>query len=196
MTSVTTDKHINFVLENYADISAIEEMLVHARNNLSGIIEKLVQRCIRELEEEFATNNVVIDDAMDWYSETQYNPEKGVGLYFGCEGNFGYMLDGGDPDDAPYLYLLVDTTGVKKRERKENIDREFAKISRPKFKAKLRKEGIVVESKDYDEPYLLSYPLYREINFNTIMDKEKLVKAVKKAILNFTNIVMRNYPSK
>lgn len=196
MTSITNDKHIKFVLENYADISALDEMMEHAQSKVPDILKKLVHKCINELDQELDNLDMIIDEDKDWYSSSLYDPDKEIGLFFGCGGDFDYMFFGDDPDGAPYLYLFVETEGVKKRERKAYIDKEFAKIANQKIKAKFRKAGIVAQKKDYDEPYLLTYPLYQEINIETIKDKEKLTKDVKKAVLDFTNVVLKMYSEK
>ena len=185
MNSITNDKHINFVLENFTNISALDEMVTHAKSKVPDILEKLVHKCIEELGQELDDLNMIIDGDY-WYNSALYDTDKESGLFFGCEGGYDYLFDGADQDDAPYLYFAVEIEGVKKRERKAYIDEKFSKIENQKLKSQLRKVGIVAKKKDYDDPELLVYPLYREINLTTIMDKERLVKSVKKAILKFT----------
>ena len=195
MNSITTDKHVQFVLENYADISSLDELVMHAKSKVPGILEKLVHKCIDELEEQLQELGMEIDSSKDWYNPDMYDSNKGTGLYFGCAGNFDYMFDGDDPDNAPYLYLRIATDGIKTKKGKiKYVDEQFAKISDKKIRAKFKKSRIAIEEIDYDDSYMLSYSLFREINLQTIMDKENLVKAVKKAILSFTNVVMRSYP--
>jgi hypothetical protein len=131
----------------------------------------------------------------NWYNPDMYDSNKGTGLYFSCEGSFDYMFTGEDPDDAPSLYFHIATDGIKtKKGKSKYVDEQFAKISDKKIRAKFKNSHIAIEEIDYDDSYMLSYPLFREINLQTIMDKENLVKAVKKAILSFTNVVIRSYP--
>ncbi len=175
------------MLENFTNISALGELVAHAKSKVPDILEKLVHKSIEELGQELDDLNMIIDDDY-WYNSALFDRDKDSGLFFGCVGGYDYLFDGADQDDAPYLYLFVETEGIKKRERKAYIDKKFSKIENQKLKAKLRKVGIIAKKKDYDDPELLVYPLYREINLTTIMDKEKLIKSVKKAILNFTKI--------
>lgn len=189
MNAITNDKHIKFVLENYDDISAIDELLTHAKSKLPDILQKLVHKCIDELEEELNELGMKVDSDMNWYNPSLYDEARGIGLYFGFAGDSNYLFDGEDPDGAPFLYLKVETYGIKtKKAKKKCIDEHFAKISDKKLRLQLKKKEIVVEEMHYDDPELLTYPLYREINLRTVIEKEKLIKKVKRAILTFTKI--------
>lgn len=41
-------------------------------------------------------------------------------------------------------------------------------------------------SVDYDDPYLIKYSLHREINMETLSDREKMKEVVQKTVKTFT----------
>lgn len=193
MKSITSDKHINFVLENYSDIRALNELLTHSRAKVPNIVENLVKKCIRELTFELEDIGLEVDSEMDWSHPDMYD-DKGNCMFFGVEGDFGYMLSSDEPDadDSPYLYFYIHIERMTKKNSKAFIDKEFEKLS-GKVRSGLRKAGITISEKDYETPYLLKYPLYREINFESVMNKELFVKAVQDSVLDFTKRVLKIY---
>lgn len=184
--NITKDKYIDFFIENFADIQALIEISNYSKSNLPSILDKEMHSYIPDTD---FNNNIdfqFADDTVYWFDSEYHNIEQDKGPFFGYSSQWKSLFDGNDPGDASFLYLCVGTGHIKQKyKQKEYIDTIVKTLK--KKSNELRKGKInFVNDIDYDDPYILKYPLHREFNMVTLQDREKLKKTVQRVITNFT----------
>ena len=197
------DKYVSFVIENYEDIKALFEIYDHAEEKFFSLLKSEVKGYIYDVINQMEDVLYEDDDGEGWpwwYSPKVLDYEADTGLYAGW-----YQVNkktasfpSGNPEDASYLYIAVSATRYKKKsDKKEYIDKWVGIINKNSKKIKEKGCKIVIPV-DYEDPYLVKYPLHREINMTTLANKERFEKLVKKAVRNFTELylsIVRNLKS-
>ena len=183
---ITKDKYIDFFIENFSDIQSLIEISNHAKSNLPSILDKEMHSYLSDTD---FNNNIEVkfeDGEVWWFDSEHYSIEQDKGASFGYESQWESLFDGNDPGDASFLYLYVNTGNIKQKyKQKEYID-SIIEILRQKSN-ELRKAKInFVNDIDYDDPYILKYPLHREVNMVALKDREKLKKMIQRVIKSFT----------
>ena len=183
--SLYTDKYISFIIDNYQDIEALIEIYNHAKANIPSLIDREMKRFIEGIE--FDNVDVHYDDGNLWWCDPEkYDLDLGKGPYIGYESRWDSLFSGNDPEDASYLYLYVDVGNLKqKAKKKEYIDKWVEVLKKEANKLKRQKYNIMT-SVDYDDPYLVKYSLHREINMETLSDRDKFKEVIQKTVKTFT----------
>ena len=184
--SISKDKYIAFFIDNYSDIEALHEISDHAKSNIPSLLDREMKNYIREID--FDNVEVRFDDGTVWWCDPElYDLEQEKGPYFGYESKWDSLFSGNDPEDASYLYLYIDIGNLKqKTKKKEYIDQWVTVLKKESNKLKKLKINFVA-SVDYDDPYILKYPLHREVNMVNIADRAKFKKVVQETIKIFTS---------
>ena len=183
--SLYKDKYISFIINNYQDIEALLEIYNHAKANIPSLIDREMKRFIEGIE--FENVDVHYEDGTLWWCDPEkYDLDQGKGPYIGYESRWDSLFSGNDPKDASFLYLCVDVGNLKqKTKKKEYIDQWIEVLKKESNKLKRQKCNIM-SSVDYDDPYLVTYSLHREINMATLSDREKMKEVVQKTVKTFT----------
>ena len=185
--TITKDKYINFFIENFSDIQALIEISNHSKSNLPSLLDKEMHIYLSDID--FPDNiDIKFEDGEVWWLDTEhYNIEQEKGPYFGYESQWESLLNGNDPGDASFLYLYVDTGKIKQKyKQKEYIDSIIKTLK--KRTSELKKTKInFINDVDYDDPYILKYPLHREFNMTTLKDRKELKLMVQSVVKRFTS---------
>ncbi len=179
------DKYISFIINNYRDIEALLEIYNHAKANIPSLIDREMKSCIEEIE--FENVDVYDEEGFIWWCDPRiYNVEQDKGPYFSYEPRWNSLFTGNDPEDASFLYLYIDVGNLKQKyKKKEYIDKWIDQIKKKANKLKKQRCNII-NPVDYEDAYLLKYSLQREINMESLSNREKFRETLQKVIKNFT----------
>jgi len=195
------DKYLEFLIKNYSDIRAFQEVVDIASKKLPEWVDNQVADAVLELRHTFFRQQKLevetFQGAPWWYDSRVYS--KGEGTDEKHKGWF-FMIDGGgwktlfqrDSEDPPFLYLSVATDGIGRRVDKNRYVDRWASLLRPRAN-KLRRDGIDVvdvEEVDYNEPYLAWYFFYREVSMDILSKPGELHRRIQNAVKKFTMAVL------
>ena len=168
-------------------LSAIIEISNHAKSNLPSLLDKEMHNYLADID--FGNNiDIHFEDGEVWWCNNQiYDSEKDQGSSFGYESQWHSLFDGNDPGDASYLYMYINVGNIKQKYKQKEYIESIVKILKQKS-TMLRKSKInFINDIDYDDPYILTYPLHREFNMVTLKDRDKLRKTVQLIVKSFTS---------
>jgi hypothetical protein len=202
MDTITNNKYVKFVIENYEDIKAMQEIYEYAQENLPKLVNDEIVDTIIELEESYFKETgleVERDVGGVWWSAPErYDTSEEKGVFFGFESNIitgitWSNLCKGVPDDTAYLFVYVHTGNIKGMTNKQEYIDQWRELLKAK-RRELRKKGILPwfddDEFDYTDPYILYYPLYKEVNMNTIANRENFRRGVQDAVKLFISTVL------
>ena len=186
--SLYKDKYISFVINNYQDIKALFEIYDHAKTNIPSLIDREMNSYIEEIKFEF--ENVYCDGDGEghlWWCDPEiYDLEQEKGPFISYKPRWSSLFSGNDPEDASFLYVYVDVGNLKQKSKKKEYIDKWIDVFRKESKKLKKQQCNIVYPVDYDDPYLVKYPLHREVNMATLADREKLKESVQKTIRTFT----------
>lgn len=125
------DKYLNFLIKNYSDIRAFEEVVGVAKKKLPEWVDAEVVDAILELRSSFFEQHELKVEKHKygpwWYDPGVYSkgePERHTGWYFMFGTGSGWeSLFSNDRSHAPDIHLSVATDGISSRaERKKYVD--------------------------------------------------------------------------
>lgn len=186
-----------FVIENYSDIKALEDIVTYTQERLPRLVNNEVASAILELESTYFADQgcqVERDPGKEiWWGHPQiYNLAANQGLFFEFAHDVTWLnLWEGNPDNAPYLFLYANTHEGTKKSRIYYVD-QWVKVLKAK-KHELREKGIILQSEvglDYDDPLLASYPLHQEINMTTLTNLQGFRQQIQAAVKTFTSTLL------
>ena len=186
--SLYKDKYISFIIDNYQDIEALLEIYEHAKRNIPSLIDREMNRYIEDIKFEF--ENVHCDDDGEghlWCCDPEiYDVKQEKGPYISYESRWDSLFSGNDPEDASFLYVYVDVGNLRQKSKKKEYIDKWTDVFKKESKRLKKQQCNIVCPVDYDDPYLVKYPLHREVNMAALADREKLKENVQKAIRTFT----------
>jgi hypothetical protein len=199
MTAITNDKYMQFVIDHYTEIQALNELVQYTEERLPHIIRDEIIEAILELEDSyFHEQGLKVDHDKShwevwWYDPTIYSWATGTGPYFGFW--YRYLnwdhLETTDREEAADFYLFIDTTGVKKTQN-IYVDQWIGLLQTNE--TKLRKTDLLLgyraEGFDHTDPYLITYPLYKELKIEAIKDRENFRYQIQEAVKTFTSAIL------
>lgn len=184
--TISKDKYIDFYINHYSEIVALKEIIARAEGSIPNLLDTEMKNCFSEI----GFDDIVIrpdSHGKVWYDPELYDPKEDKGPYFGYEAGWNSLFVGNDPSAASYLYLYIGIGNLKQNTKKrEYIDRWIKLLHRESSKLKINQKINIVTPVDYSDPYLLRYPLHREVNMENIADGEKLKKLIQATIREFT----------
>jgi hypothetical protein len=188
---ISNDKYISFFIENFNDIESLNEIAEQAKSKIPVLLDQEIKNYISEIGDMTSNVDVHIDKKEIWWCDPGlYDSEQGKGPFFGYESHWGSLFSGNDPADASYLYMCVDIGDIKQiPKKKEYIDNWINKLKAAS--SRLKQSNIIsVMPVDYQYPYILKYPLHREVNMVSIANREKLKISIQAAIKSFTSTTL------
>jgi len=187
---VWEDMFVEFYINNYNNINSLKEIIVIVEAQLPSLLDKEIDNALNEIDFEPEIQRELIGDEFCWFDPNLYESDEDKGVYCGISSSWKSIFEGNDPADASYLYLYVGTGELKQQsKRKEMVTPPANQIKKERSRF-LQKKIIVVNPIDYDDPYLLKYPLHREVNMEALGNRENMNKALQRAIKNFTDVTL------
>ncbi|WP_300463664.1 hypothetical protein [Desulfobacula sp.] len=179
----TTDKHLNFIIDNIDDIEALNEIYKRAQIKIPEIVNNLVTKSILELQHPFQKDhNLVIEtdgDCVYWYDDRSYDIDKDVGLYFQYDFIDWEDLTDKSVDVYPAFNLYLEPKGKNRKEKMA----DFQKCM-----------GIFKKEEEYkDEITVLNYSLRHIINIGKLKNSEDFKANIQKTCINFTDDILPRY---
>jgi len=188
----TKDNWLNFVIDHYKDIEAINEIYGMAQKKLPEQVNLAITNSILELGKSFfSLEDIECETDKDgtfWYDTNLYNKKEEVGPYFGFENSveWGNLLPEGNRNSAR-LVASYNPSG-KKKAGKKDLDKWITKFG--KHKSSLIKKQIMIKPDDEDPEYLAAYYLHNEVNIEVLKTQGELRKRVQKAVKEFTSAIL------
>lgn len=200
MSTITTDKYIQFVIENYSDIQALQEIIQHAEDRLPSLVNHEVEAAILELTDSYFSGQglelQITNDEPEiwWYAPSMYDINKLEGLYFGFEYSIEWSnIIQGLPEDYATLYLYVDVPDSKSEKARQEYIRRWITTLRAS-EAKLRKSGLILwynqPNFDWTYPYLVGCSLQKEISIAALADRESFYTGIQTVVKTFTSTLL------
>ena len=191
------DSYTSFVVKNYENILALNQLVDHAKTTLPDIIDKMIQDAIIGIDDKiFAKSTFYLESKNDdfWWTDLRlYNIHKYTGAYISYSENFKKLFESIslDPDDSLYLYLGVDTESLSTKPAKNKYIDQYKKvINKLENKKRLNKAMVIVnEYADHKDDELLKFMLNKEINIKTILNENQFNKNLQEAVCKFTSLV-------
>ncbi len=208
MSSIASnDKYMQFVIDHYDEIKGLNDLVEYTQKKLPPLISREIIQAIFELEGKFEEQGVLVDEEKAqqeiwWYDPNLYDKKTGTGPFFGFWYNLNWSsINVDDPEEADDLFLYIEADSIKgNKARYEYIDQWIALMKMHELK--LRKSNFLLwykdKSFDYDEPYLVSYPLHKVIRLEEMADTEKFRRQIQEAAKLFTSTllsILREYKS-
>lgn len=197
MKTITGDKYLDFVIEHYDDIKALNELWDRAEKKLPDWVNKELDNIIDSLEYGYMdkmglkTGFIEEDDECIWFDpkicDIDFDEGTILGPYFGCtlDSDWQSLVD---PEKAIMIYVYCKTDGLKKQESQKLLKKW--KMHFKKYERKLSKKEIILEPDETDEYYLLGYYLRKELNISILRNPGVFRKAIQKAVKDFTSAVL------
>lgn len=200
MASITDNKYMQFVINHYPEIKSLNDLVEYTRKNLPPLVSRELVQAILDLEYDYFRENGLYvaneksQQAVWWCDQKIYDMEAHIGPFFGFQYDLDWFdIEARDPEDAIDLYLYVATEGIKSTKAKYAYIDQWIEILRAN-EMKLRRSGLILwykdQSLDYSDPYLVSYPLYKEMRLETISEKENLRQQFQEAVKTFTTTIL------
>lgn len=200
MSSIAgNDKYIQFVIDHYDEIKGLNDILEYTRKKLPPLVSREIVEAIFELEDKFREQGVLVDEEKAdqeiwWHDPNLYDMKTTTGPFFG----FWYNLDWSsinvnDPEETNNLFLYVEADSIKdNKARYEYIDQWITLLKIHELK--LRKSNFLLWYKDknfdYDEPYLVGYPLHKVIRLEKMAATENFRLQIQEAAKVFTSTLL------
>ncbi len=194
------DKYLDFLIQNYKSIKAFEEIVRYAKNLLASYVDREATEAIKDLKYRyFERNGLKVDEdngIIFWYdpdfTEWDQDLKKGKGPVIQYESeqvDIWKWIESEDQDEAPYLYCLVDVSGIKKIKNKNLYNHEWAQLLNRDAKI-LSKKGISIQEEISWGNLLAYWILDKEITMEKLADREQFRKAIQRAVRNFTDALL------
>jgi hypothetical protein len=187
MNTITNDKYVNFLIENYDDITALNEIVEKAKEKLKEIIDNKFKNTLKDLEQISFDMFVNVKEKW-WCDKNFYDEDKNVGLFLKCKLDLDTIFSESDPDDASYLSLEIDMMGINKNKKKKYFDEWIDHFKA--HKSEINENKIIFKNPKIDETIILKYPLNKEVNMQTILNNEMFDKNIHDAVKKFTLTVI------
>jgi hypothetical protein len=185
---ITGDKYLDFVIEKYDEIIAINELLGRAQSNLPGWVNLHVKQSILELQRSFF-NDLNLEckcdeDEIFWFDKKLYNEDSGEGVYFGTElEGFGWKtITAQARDDGGWIYIYLGIKDSIPKKKKDELIKSWQNHLEAN-KKKLISEGIVLHPDEEDGQYLGAYYLLESVSLSAIREgrfPDQMIQAVKR----------------
>lgn len=189
--SISKDKYVSFFIDNFNDFEALNEIAEHAKSKIPILLDQEMKNYITEIDTLLENVEVHIEKNEIWWCDPDlYDLNQYKGPFFGYESHWGSLFSGNDPTDASYLYMYLDVGDIKQQlKKKEYIDSWIDKLKSQSNKIK-KSNIIFVSPVDYKYPFILKYPLHREVDMVSIKDRAKLKDTVQATIRSFTSTIL------
>lgn len=186
MKLITEDKYLDFVINNYHDIIAVNQLVALAKDKLPEWVNRHVRDIIYDLRTSFYSDLKLECDYNDgeiwWFDKDLYDDNSEKGIYFETGLDFKWdELVAQARDDGGWLYLYLQTGKMKKKEAEQRL--KLWQNHLEDNKQKLVSVGIVLRPYDDDAYILAAYYLVDIVNIDIIRESkfpESLIEAVKK----------------
>ena len=194
MTEFTGDKGLNFVIDHYKNIEAINEIYKTAKTKLPERVNLAIVDSIKGLENYFHSKKLIcetIDGQIYWFDPDLYDTQAGLGLFLAFDyiSSWAELSPEGYEPDRPFLYACYEPSGKTKADRKEDLNRWKNEIK--KHKSSLLKKDIFLAKPDDDDPgWLVTYYIDKEVNIEVLKTPGELRKKVQTAVKNFTSTIL------
>jgi len=185
------DKYVQFVIDNFNDIEAMNEIYEHALNKLPNLIDNAVIESLYGLADYFEKQGFKFnfeEGEFAWWDRKFFaDDDDAPGPYFGYEVGEIKKWSTSEDDNNICFYVYIYVDSIKKvAERKNFVKKWETKLK--KNKGILQSKGVSLrEDIDYNDPYVAYYYLNREVNMETIGQQDELLEKVKAAAKEFTS---------
>lgn len=203
MVPATGNKYLDFVIEHYADIRALNEIYQEAEGKLPEWTARKVADAIVELSQTFfSVRGLVVEDEKEevsWWDNDKYEYDErtdtGSGPYFSFE---SWTIDwdsltADQLDKGASFTLFLDTSAIAKRGVRAYTDgwvEHFQKHRKALQKHRIRIVDTSYEDADDGGLYVLRYYLGDIVNIDCLRQPEVMQKNVQKAVKEFTDAVL------
>lgn len=197
METMTTDRLLKFVIEDYSNIKSLEGVLDLAKVQLPNVVRNKVRDILLGMKKELPNVNFnQDDDFIWWYDEAFYKEDEESGLWFGFDlGDLDWeYLTTTEREHKHPFYLYLSVPG-KKGTKAQQIDKWMQRMKA--HRTVLEDNNIVLEPHKADSwfgedsAYLLAYYPVKEIHIDKLKDAGEFRKGVQRAAKKFTDVVLK-----
>lgn len=195
MPGFTKDKWLNFVIDHYKDIEAINEIYDMAQKKLPELVNTAIADTVLGLQKTyFLQNNLqciscVKPSEIRWFDPTIYDQSKEQGAYL-CFEYLGWdELVTEKRLESPWIVAYYEPVGKNKAIKEKNLNKWITEFA--KHETALVKKQIEINPYDGEPSYLAAYFLDKEVNIEVLKTEEELIKGVQEAVREFTSAILQ-----
>jgi hypothetical protein len=204
MGCITDNKYLQFYIENYDNILALNEIIGHSEAKLPQVVVDEIKDIILEMKSGYFDQNNLKFDSDDryiwWYDSKLFKPDPdcGQGVYFIIDFEQLLKLISSPRKDITFISVAFETGEISKVKDKDEFIQSWLEHLREKS-SDFKTSEITISEHDQDHywDYLVNYLPRSLFEINALANKDEFRQNVQTAVQTFTDTllpVLRDYP--